>query len=84
MHGLPDQGVQQIRCNFTERLQNEAAFRQAGMRNYEVFFVNCPVAVEQKVKIYPAWSLMDRSDPLKIFILDPQQVGQQGASVKPC
>lgn len=83
MHGLADHGMHQVRCYFTERLQDETSFRQARMGNYEVFFVNYPVAVQQKIKVDPARPLMDRSDPFENLILDPQEVGQQGTGVKP-
>ncbi len=84
MHGLPRQGVQQFRCYFTERLQDKAALRKARMGHYKVFFINYPVAVQQKIKIHTARSLVNRPDPFKGFILYLQQVGQQGTSVKPC
>src|SRR6266568_273386 len=74
--------MQQIRCYFTEGLQDEASLRQARMRNYEVFFVDYPVAVQQKIKIHSARPLMDRSDPFEGLVLDPQQVGQQRAGGK--
>ena len=84
MYTLPDKRVQQIRRYFTERLQHKAALRKTGMRDYKVFLVNYPVAVEQKIKVHPAWSLMDRPDPFKNVIFDLKHGDQQRTGVKPC
>jgi hypothetical protein len=74
--GLPGLGVHQMGRYFTKRLQDKAAFRQARMGHDKVSLVDCPPAVQQKVQIHSAWAMMNRSDPLKNFVLDSKQVSK--------
>ncbi len=78
------QRMYHFRSYLTERLQDEAAFREMRMRNDEVFFVNDPVAVKQKVQVNCAWSLVDRPDPSERIIFNLKHSTQQGAGAKSC
>ncbi len=64
------QRMYNVRSYLTERLQDEAAFREMRMRNNEVLFVNDAVAVKQKIQINCAWALMNRPNPPERIIFN--------------
>ncbi len=82
--GFSGQRMYGFRRNFTERLQDEATFRQMGMGNDKILFVNNSVTEEQKVQIDYTWSLIDRPDPPERIIFNLKHSLQKDAGIKPC
>ncbi len=78
------QRMHHFRRYVTERLQDEAAFRETRVRNDNRFPVNYTVTIEQKIQINAAWSLRDCPNAPERFIFNLKHSAQQGTGVKPC
>jgi hypothetical protein len=56
-HGAERRDEQPVGCNLLERDENKLSFREAGVGNVEIAFVENECAVEKDVEVERAWAI---------------------------